>query len=436
MTSTLYVINHLLNVCHDGIGDAGWGKAMQGLQTDAPRTGVGPPFGRRVLFVDDEPHLLAALRRMLRSERERWDMLFAGSGPEALALIAAEPVDAIVSDMRMPGMDGAELLSRVQRDWPSTARIVLSGQADRGSVIAVLRSAQQFLAKPCEAAALIGAVDGALRVQRLLAAPALRRLIGGVTSLPTMPNVYHDLVAALDAPEVDLPGLSVILANDVSTSAELLKLVNSAFFGLSREVTSVESAVSLLGLDNIQALVLTGSVFRVNETLERVVDVDGLREGALRRAAIARSIADRERWSPQERGLAVLSCMLRDVGGLVLAEAHPEAALRLTELASADGPIDPVRQAGLEVEAYGCTVARASAYLLGLWGFAPAVIHTVAGFPLTDPGPGTTVFEHVLRFTGLRALDPFAPVVVDEDSYLTPERLAVWNVAADSVISQ
>ena len=125
---------------------------MQGLQTEEPRTGVGPPFGRRVLFVDDEPHLLAALRRMLRSERERWDMLFAGSGPEALALIAAEPVDAIVSDMRMPGMDGAELLSRVQRDWPSTARIVLSGQADRGSVIAVLRSAQQFLAKPCEAA--------------------------------------------------------------------------------------------------------------------------------------------------------------------------------------------------------------------------------------------------------------------------------------------
>jgi HD-like signal output (HDOD) protein/ActR/RegA family two-component response regulator len=394
-----------------------------------------PPFGRRVLFVDDEPHLLAALRRMLRSEREHWDMRFAGSGPEALALIADEPVDAIVSDMRMPGMDGAELLARVQRDWPSTARIVLSGQADLGSVIAVLRSAQQFLAKPCEAAVLIGAVDGALRVQRLLADPALRQLIGAVASLPTMPTVYHDLVAALDAPEVDLPGLTAILANDVSTSTELLKLVNSAFFGLTREVTSVESAVSLLGLDNIQALVLTGSVFRVSATLERVIDVDGLREAALRRAAVARSIAAREHWSPQERGLAVLSCMLRDVGGLVLAEGRPEAALRLTELAAAEGPIDPVRQARLEIEAYGCSVPRASAYLLGLWGFAPAVIHTVAGYPLTNPRPGSTPYDQVMWFTGLRGLDPFVPVVLPPDDYLTPGRLAAWNAAADDVIT-
>jgi HD-like signal output (HDOD) protein/ActR/RegA family two-component response regulator len=399
------------------------------------RAGLSPPFGRRVLFVDDEPHLLAALRRMLRSERERWEMLFASSGAEALALIDAEPVDAIVSDMRMPGMDGAELLSRVQREWPGTARIILSGEADLGSVIAVLRSAQQFLAKPCEAAVLIGAVDNALRIQRSLADPEIRELLGGVASLPTLPTVYHDLVAALDSPEVDVPALATIIGSDVATSAELLKLVNSAFFGLPREVSSVDSAVSLLGLDNIQALVLTGSVFRVSATLERVVDVEALRQDALRRAALARAIAGREGWSAQERGLAVLSCMLRDVGGLVLAEARPEAALRLTELAAA-GPIDPIRQAALETESYGCTVPQASAYLLGLWGFAPAVVHTVAGYPRIDPGPGTAPFEYVLRYTGLRLLDPPAAVELEPDEYLTAERLGVWNNAADQVIAR
>jgi HD-like signal output (HDOD) protein/CheY-like chemotaxis protein len=409
---------------------------MQVLEAEYARTTPGPPFGRRVLFVDDEPHLLAALRRMLRSERDRWDMLFASSGAEALTLIEAEPVDAIISDMRMPGMDGAQLLARVQRDWPSTARIILSGQADLGSVIAVLRSAQQFLAKPCEANVLIGAVDGALRVQRLLADPAIRQLMGGVASLPTLPTVYHDLVAALDVPEVDLPALAAIIGSDVATSAELLKLVNSAFFGLPRAVSSVYEAVSLLGLDNIQALVLTGSVFRVSTSLGQVVDVEELRQGALRRAAIARCIAGREGWSAQERGLAVLSCMLRDVGGLVLAEGRPEAARQLTETAVAEGRIDPVRQAELETEAFGCTVAQASAYLLGLWGFAPAVIHTIAGHPLLDPGPGTTPFEHVLRFAGLRILDPFSPVDLVPDDYLSAERLEVWNRAADDVISR
>jgi HD-like signal output (HDOD) protein len=409
---------------------------MQTVRTDEPWNRVSPPFGKRVLFVDDEPHLLAALRRMLRSERERWDMVFASSGAEALALIEREPVDAIVSDMRMAGMDGAELLGRVQRGWPATARIILSGQADQASVIAVLRSAQQFLAKPCEAAVLIGAVDGVLRVQRSLADPKLRELIGGVATLPALPTVYHDLVAALDAPEVDLAELATILASDPATSAELLKLVNSAFFGLPREVSSVESAVSLLGLENIQALVLTGSAFRISKTLERIVDVEGLRSSALRRAAIARSIAQAEGWTPQERGLAVLSCMLRDVGGLVLAEGYPDAAERLTEIVAKEGPIHPVRQAELEVEAYGCSVTQASAHLLGLWGFSPAVVHTVGSCPLVDPGPGTTPYEHVLRFAGLRAWDPFVPVVLEPGDYVNSERLRAWNSAADEVITR
>src|SRR5690242_17591571 len=95
----------------------------------------------RVLFVDDEPHLLAGLRRMLRPQRHRWDVWFAESGPAALEVMSRGGVDAIVSDMRMPGMDGAALLAEVQRLYPSTARIVLSGQADRTSVLSVLRSA-------------------------------------------------------------------------------------------------------------------------------------------------------------------------------------------------------------------------------------------------------------------------------------------------------
>jgi HD-like signal output (HDOD) protein/CheY-like chemotaxis protein len=409
---------------------------MHVLRAGDARTGAGPPIGRRVLFVDDEPYLLAALRRMLRSERDRWDMLFASSGAEALALIEAEPVDAIVSDMRMPGMDGPELLARVQEGWPATARIILSGQADRDSVTAIIRSTQQFLAKPCEAGVLIGAVDGALRAQRLLADPALRRLIGGVASLPTLPTVYRELVAALDTPDVDVASVAAVIAGDVATTTELLKLTNSAFFGLPQAVSSVELAVSLLGPDTIQALVLAGSIFRVSLLLEQVLDVGALRRNALQRKAIAQAIAGREGWTPQERGMAELSCMLRDVGGLVLAEGRPEAASRLTAIAAGEGPIDPVRQADLEIRAYGCTVPQASAYLLELWGFTAAVIHTIAGHPLADPDAGTTPFDHVLRYTGLRVLNPLSPVELAPGEYLDADRLEVWNRAADEVIDR
>jgi HD-like signal output (HDOD) protein/CheY-like chemotaxis protein len=409
---------------------------MPVLEHAAP-TGRPVTSTQRVLFVDDEPHLLSALRRMLRSERERWDISFASSGAEALGMLAEQPVDAIVSDMRMPGMDGAELLHRVQRDHPATARIILSGQADLESVLAVLRSAQQFLAKPCDPGTLIAAVDQALKVQRLLTDPALRELIGGVVSLPVLPVVYHELVAAMDTAQTDLTDLAGILASDVATSAELLKLVNSAFFGLPREIASVESAVSLLGLDNIQALVLTGSVFRVGATpgQDQAADVGQLRDQALLRAAIGRAVATAEAWPKHECNLAVLSCMLRDVGGLVLAEGLPEAATALAAAIRAEpGPADPARRAELEVAAYGCTVTQASAYLLGLWGFPPVVVHTVASQPLTAAGPAVTHFDQVLAFADQRVLEPDQPVDRPTDGFLTTERLRAWNTVADAVI--
>ena len=90
----------------------------------------------RVLFVDDEPHLLAGLRRSLHTRGVGWQISFAASGAEALDLMTAEPCDAVISDMRMPGMDGAQLLDRIRRAHPGTARFVLSGEADRDAVLA------------------------------------------------------------------------------------------------------------------------------------------------------------------------------------------------------------------------------------------------------------------------------------------------------------
>jgi HD-like signal output (HDOD) protein/ActR/RegA family two-component response regulator len=399
---------------------------------------VAEPVREQVLFVDDEPHLLAGLRRMLHAERDHWDMNFVSSAAEALELFDRQPVDAIISDMRMPGMDGAQLLAHVQRHFPSTARIILSGQADRTSVIVAIRSAQQFLAKPCDAVTLTGAVTRALEVRRMLADPALRELIGGVSSLPTLPTVYHELVSAMDSPEIDLAAVAKILSSDVATSAEVLKLVNSAFFGLTREISTVDSAVSLLGLDNIQALVLTGSVFRMDTKLARIVNVEELRDMALRRAAIGRAIAIREGWPQHERNLAVLACMLRDVGALVLAEGMPKQAGELTvavEAAKASGTATPAIRAGLEAAAYGCTIPQASAYLLGLWGFAAAMVQAVATQPLVRAGPGTARTEYVVDFAHQRALDPFQPVAAaDDDEYLDANRVLVWNSASDEVL--
>ena len=101
-----------------------------------------------VLAVDDEPNILAALRRLFRSTG--WRILTAGHAEEALALLAKEPVDAVLSDMRMPGMDGVQLLERVSLGWPSTARLLLTGEVDLGSTIAAINRGRlhRYVTKP------------------------------------------------------------------------------------------------------------------------------------------------------------------------------------------------------------------------------------------------------------------------------------------------
>lgn len=101
-----------------------------------------------LLAVDDEPNILAALRRLFRTTG--WRILTAGHAEEALALLATEPVDAVLSDMRMPGMDGVQLLERVSQGWPRTARLLLTGQADLGSTIAAINRGRlhRYITKP------------------------------------------------------------------------------------------------------------------------------------------------------------------------------------------------------------------------------------------------------------------------------------------------
>ena len=101
----------------------------------------------RILFVDDEPHVLEALRRQSRVGGV--EARFASGGEQALALLAGEAFDAVVSDMRMPGMDGAELLERIRALRPGMVRVALSGDAastlrQRGEAVA-----HAWLSKPC-----------------------------------------------------------------------------------------------------------------------------------------------------------------------------------------------------------------------------------------------------------------------------------------------
>ncbi len=216
----------------------------------------------RALFVDDEPLVLSGLRRMLRSLRHDWDMSFANSGREALELLEAEDFAVVVSDMRMPEMDGASLLNEVAARHPAVARLVLSGHAELDAILRAVRPAHQFLAKPCDPKLLEGALQRIREIGLDQRTNALRTSLGTHRRLPSPSATIDALRAALEESPADLEKVSAIVSDDIALSIQLLRLVNSAFFGPPTRTLDPRRAVSVLGADMLMRLVDEVELFR------------------------------------------------------------------------------------------------------------------------------------------------------------------------------
>ncbi len=192
---------------------------------------------KRVLFVDDEKNVLDGMRRMLRASRESWEMEFVSSGEAALLACNERAFDVVVSDLRMPGMDGAQLLGHIRDQFPSTARIILSGYSELALTARAVPVAYRVLAKPCNGAELKETIERVCTLQDILCSPMLRQIIGSIGELPSLSSTYIALSHALRTTDTPISDVAKIIEQDVAMSAKILQLVNSGFFGLARRAT-------------------------------------------------------------------------------------------------------------------------------------------------------------------------------------------------------
>jgi response regulator RpfG family c-di-GMP phosphodiesterase len=146
------------------------------IEIDASKPDVAPSAPAcTVLCVDDEPNILAALKRTLRGAG--FSALTADGGTEALKILEKLPVDIVVSDMRMPGIDGAQLLEQVHARWPHVVRILLTGHADQGSTVSAINRGRifRYLSKPWDERDLLSSLyEGSERLALERASPRAR----------------------------------------------------------------------------------------------------------------------------------------------------------------------------------------------------------------------------------------------------------------------
>jgi len=330
---------------------------------------------KKILFVDDEPGVVQGLKRMLRNMRDSWEMFFAGGGEEALNIMKENNIDVLVTDMRMPGMDGAELIEKVSQLYPNIVRIILSGYSDQEMIMKSVKYTHQFLVKPCDATTLKHAIERACLLQDLLKNESLIKVVTGIKTLPSLPKFYHMIVRELQSPYPSIKRIGDIISQDVTMTAKILQFVNSAFFSLPNKISCPRQAATILGLNTLKALILYVQVFTTFSTVPKISisAMESLWKHCMMVGVLAGEISRIERADKSVEDDAFAAGMLHDIGKLLLLEipGYP---------ASVKGFIKTNKCSELEAEnnILGTSHAEVGAYLLGLWGINDSIVEAVA----------------------------------------------------------
>ena len=327
-----------------------------------------------ILFVDDQPEILNALRRALMQEPDDWDIHVASGGHEALHMMEGISYDIIITDIKMPDMDGLDLLESVADLYPSTLRFVLSGYTERDMMYKSVGNVHQFLAKPFDTKHLIETIRKTIELQERPLPPQIQSLVSGLKGLPSFSQHYNDLLEALCTASVSLTEVSEIIQKDVALTARMMHLVNSSFFGNPVYVSRPSHAVSLLGTEVLKGLVFSSYAFSMyEESTSELFSIQKFENHSLRVAALARKIAEEENASQFIIDDAYVGGFLHDIGKLILVSCEPEIYDAVREYARDCH----TSLAEAETHTLKTTHAEIGAYLLGIWGFRSNIVEAV-----------------------------------------------------------
>jgi HD-like signal output (HDOD) protein len=330
---------------------------------------------KRLLFVDDDAMVLAGLRRALHDMNREWNMQFASGGQAALEVLAQQPFDAVITDMRMPSMDGAQLLDCIKDRYPEIVRIILSGQSEKEAVLRSIAPAHQYLAKPCDIRELKMRLNQAFTSRDLVRNPAIAATIARLRSIPSLPAIYNELTVALRSETTSLGRIEEIIAKDIGMATKILQLANSAFIGVHGRVSSLRQAVSLIGIETVRTLTLSIHVFSQFDRKSSVASyIPALWDHSVCVATLAQRIALSETGNKSIAEECFSAGLLHDAGKIVLLAEKPKQYLEILSQ-----PIDDPRATEvLEIATFGCSHAQLGAYLLSMWGLPSSLVHAVA----------------------------------------------------------
>lgn len=278
-------------------------------------------LNRSILFVDDEKQILSAIKRIFIGSN--YNIFISDNGNDALEILKKEEIRLIISDMRMPGMDGYVLLKTVKEKYPSIIRIILSGYADMELIIRSLRHnlAKLYLFKPWDNKYLLSVIDNIFETEGVLMDKGLLYTINNIKELPTIGDTYNNL-CSLISQNAELRKISKAIEKDPSVAVKVLHYSNSAFFG--RKTGSIKQACMYLGLDNIKSIVFSTPTFG---NRKYVNNLDSILDLLWQHSYLCEKLVSLLYEKTVKKKLPELyesSGLLHDIGKIVFLSYHPD----------------------------------------------------------------------------------------------------------------
>lgn len=322
-----------------------------------------------ILLVDDEIPIVRALQRYLQDESD-YTIFTAESGERALQILAHNNIDIVITDMRMPQMDGVELLRKVKQLYPGVARIILSGYADEKAILRAMLSgiAKMYLFKPWDNKLLLNILQQTLAIRQLLTNNDMLNVINKLEGINTLAVIYNKLLEMIDQ-EADLKEIAGLIEHDPGIAAKVLRIANSSFY--EAKTGSVRQAISFLGLNTIKNIVLATGIF---DTVNGDVFINKQIELIWKQASVANRLTiGIYEWAYNRRisDLASSAGLLHDIGKAVLLKQFP---LQFAEIVTAMQEGRETVSAVLEQQLMGMTHQEMGAHLLAWWNMPQSMV--------------------------------------------------------------
>lgn len=219
---------------------------------------------KRIAFVDDEEQILRALKRLFFGTE--YECIFVNQPNMLLEYLKTNTVDILVTDIRMPDLDGIELMRRVRSIRPEIIRVALSGYTDSRQIIGALDTglARLYIYKPWDNDELKKIIDRLSSMMGKLHQESLRTTINGLGSLPTFPALYRGVLGLIEK-EANASEIAGLIETDPAIASKLLRIANTAYYG--SHTGSVQQAIMMLGMTNVRQIILTNAIFDAAEKL-------------------------------------------------------------------------------------------------------------------------------------------------------------------------